>query len=543
MSKTKTKLLILGLDGATFNLIRPWAEQGHLPNLAKLMQTGSQRDLRSTLPPVTSPAWPSFMTGCNPGKHGVFDFIAPAGNSYTLVNATRLKQPTLWQILSKMGYTVGVMNVPVTYPPQPVNGFTISGILTPNGVDFSYPADLIGKYESELGPYRISPDVQYRRGNEETYIPDMYDLIRSHGEWALHMMKHETADVHMVHFIAMDLMCHALWWAMDESHPKHEPNNPYKHAIRDGYKLVDEYAGKMIELLPEDAHVLVMSDHGFGPLNQIVNLNNLLMKHGKIKLRRHPWTRLKAFAFKYGLTPSGVYKILERLGIQNIATKVSKNTRNKMLGKFLSFEDIDWKRTTAYSMGHVGQIYLNMRGREPHGIVTEYDYEEKRQEIVDVLHQLKDKNGRKLVTQIILREDTYSGEFTEDGPDIHVVIDDYNMIAFPLFATDGKIVTDQIRGDTGCHRSEGIFIAHGPKVTTGDVRPEANILDISPTVFALLNEPVPQHMDGQVLKDIFNHEPDISYKSLDDLDLADDHHLSEDDEKEVEERLRSLGYL
>ncbi|MFK7802359.1 MAG: alkaline phosphatase family protein, partial [Anaerolineae bacterium] len=117
MSEKKTKLLILGLDGATFDLIRPWAAEGHLPNLAKLIEIGTHGDLMSTLPPVTSPAWPSFMTGCNPGKHGVFDFIAPAGNSYTLVNATRLRQPTLWQILSKMGYTVGVMNVPVTYPP------------------------------------------------------------------------------------------------------------------------------------------------------------------------------------------------------------------------------------------------------------------------------------------------------------------------------------------------------------------------------------------------------------------------------------------
>ncbi|MEM9778103.1 MAG: hypothetical protein AAF902_26235, partial [Chloroflexota bacterium] len=211
--------------------------------------------------------------------------------------------------------------------------------------------------------------------------------------------------------------------------------------------------------------------------------------------------------------------------------------------KFLSFEDIDWKRTTAYSMGHVGQIYLNMRGREPHGIVTEYDYEEKRQEIVDVLHQLKDKDGRKLVTKIILREDTYSGEFMEDGPDIHVVIDDYNMIAFPLFATDGKIVTNQIRGDTGCHRSEGILIAQGPKVSSGDIQPEASILDIAPTVFALLGEPVPDHMDGRVLAEMFAEQPEVSYKSLDDLDLGDDHNLSEDDEKEVEERLRSLGYL
>ncbi|MFK7801636.1 MAG: phosphodiesterase, partial [Anaerolineae bacterium] len=118
-----------------------------------------------------------------------------------------------------------------------------------------------------------------------------------------------------------------------------------------------------------------------------------------------------------------------------------------------------------------------------------------------------------------------------------------NMIAFPLFATNGKIVTDQIRGDTGCHRSEGIFIASGPKVNAGLAKPAASILDITPTVFALLGEPVPDHMDGKVLADIFEQAPAVTYKSLNDLDLGEDHHLSAEDEKEVEERLRSLGYL
>src|SRR5829696_555794 len=115
------KLLILGLDGATFDLIRPWAAAGHLPNLARLMDEGVQANLASTLPPVTSPAWPTFMTGTNPGKHGVFDFIQPTGANFTLVNATRIKQPTIWQRLSQAGRRVGVLNVPVTYPPQPLN--------------------------------------------------------------------------------------------------------------------------------------------------------------------------------------------------------------------------------------------------------------------------------------------------------------------------------------------------------------------------------------------------------------------------------------
>jgi predicted AlkP superfamily phosphohydrolase/phosphomutase len=131
------KLLIIGFDGATFDLIHPWAEQGHLPNLAQLMRDGVHGDLRSTLPPVTSPAWPTFMTGCNPGKHGVFDFIQPQGANFSLVNSTRIKQPTIWQRLSRSDCRVGVLNVPVTYPPQPLNGFMVTDILSPNHATIS----------------------------------------------------------------------------------------------------------------------------------------------------------------------------------------------------------------------------------------------------------------------------------------------------------------------------------------------------------------------------------------------------------------------
>ncbi|MCK4831862.1 MAG: alkaline phosphatase family protein, partial [Anaerolineales bacterium] len=145
---TKHRILVLGVDGATFDLIEPWAAAGYLPNFARLMAGGVHGELESTLPPVTSPAWPSFMTGCNPGKHGVFDFIRPQGDGFGLVNSTSIRQPTIWQILSDAGLKVGVMNVPVTFPAQPVNGFMITGLLSPaRGGDVCYPADLLSRYE------------------------------------------------------------------------------------------------------------------------------------------------------------------------------------------------------------------------------------------------------------------------------------------------------------------------------------------------------------------------------------------------------------
>lgn len=538
------KLLIVGIDGATFDLVRPWVEEGHLPNLGRLMSEGVHADLASTLPPVTSPAWPTFMTGCNPGKHGVFDFIQPTGADFSLVNATKIRRPTIWQRLSEAGTRVGVLNVPVTYPPQKVNGFMITGILSPKSGQICYPADLISRYRQTLGDYRVAPDVQFKPGNEADYVADIRGLIRSHGEWALTLMQNEEWDVLMVHFIALDIMKHAMWGLMDPGHPRHEPG-PYRHAIRDAYVLVDEYVGRMLELLPDEASVMVMSDHGFGPLRKVVNLNVYLMEKGFLRLKRDVVTQLKAAAFRLGMTPAGVYRMMETIGLQNLATRVSKETRNQVVGKFLSFDSVDWQRTIAYSMGHVGQIYLNVAGREPQGIVTEESYERHRQAVLDALAELRDESGRPLVSEIVLREETYHGPYAAKGPDIHVVLDDYNLIAFPLFATNNQVITDQIRGDSGCHRREGIFIAHGPDISSQGPLPEVNILDLAPTILTLLGQPVPRVMDGRVLKEIFRQAPQVVYDEREDGEgaLPASQALQSADESQLEERLRSLGYL
>jgi predicted AlkP superfamily phosphohydrolase/phosphomutase len=536
------KVLVIGFDGATFDLIRPWAAAGHLPNLAYLMNQGVHGELASTLPPVTSPAWPTFMTGCNPGKHGVFDFIQPHGSNFTLVNSTRIKQPTIWQRLSGAGHQVGVLNVPVTYPPQAVNGFMVTDILSVKGTQICYPADLISRYEPELGRYRIAPDVQYKPGNEIEYIDDIFSLIRAHGEWALKLMTHETWQVLMVHFIAMDLMKHALWRFMDHKHPRYIPS-PYENAIRDGYALVDAYIGRLLNQLPGEAVTIVMSDHGFGPLKNMVNLNVFLMQKGLMKLKSDVWTQLKAAAFHYGLTPSSAYRLIERVGLQNMVARVAKSTRNNVIGKFLSFDSVDWTRTVAYSMGHVGQIYLNVAGREPQGIVKADNYYQTRQEVMAALQELCDEYGHPILTRVIPGEESYNGPYARQGPDLHLVLDNYNMIACPLFATEGRVITHQIRGDSGCHRREGIFIAQGQNIRQNVLLPEANIYDLAPTILHMMGLPVPQVMDGRVLTEIFASPNQVTY--ADDVESATivERGFSNDEATQVQERLRSLGYL
>jgi predicted AlkP superfamily phosphohydrolase/phosphomutase len=543
-----TKLLIIGLDGATFDLIKPWAAEGKLPTLAKLMHDGVTGDLESTLPPVTSPAWPTFMTGKNPGKHGVFDFIRPRAGTFDMVNASQIKGKLLWEILSEAGYSVGVLNVPITYPPRKVNGYMVPGLLSPDQGKTVYPPDLLKPYEAELGKYRLTPNVQYKAGNEDEFIADLHDLIDTQLRYALRLMKDRPTDVLMLHFLATDNGSHALWRFMDQSHPRHDPALfvKYGDALQKVYQHLDRAVAEIESAVSNQHSTIIMSDHGFGPLYRTINLNILFIEKGLMHLRPKFFTQLRWWAFRNGLTPATAYKILSKFGLQNITAKVSRKARNEMVGKFLSFEDVDWSKTIAYSMGHVGQIYLNVQGREPHGIVTPDRYAEARQQVIDALNTLTDPAiGQPLVDRIIPREEAAHGPYVDQGADLHLILDGYKTIAFPLFATEGRVLTPQIRGDSGCHRLHGIFIGSGAAFVNGGAVPNARIIDLAPTILHLLNVPVPEDMDGRVLSDALSPElrdqaAQVGAAATTSTAQVD---FTEAEQAEVEDRLRALGYL
>ncbi|MEW5987344.1 MAG: alkaline phosphatase family protein [Chloroflexota bacterium] len=540
------RIFVLALDGATFDLIKPWAQAGHLPALARLLEQGAHGPLASTLPPVTSPAWPSFMTGVNPGKHGVFDFIEARAGSFNVVNATSIRSPSLWELLSAAGRRVGVLNVPVTYPPPPVNGFLVAGLLAPPGREIAYPPGFLARYEAELGPYRVTPGVQHKLGNEDVFIADLENLMEQRTRYALRLMQAEAWDFFMVHYLALDVAQHALWWAMDATHPRHDAESAtrYGNAIRHLYQRADAALGQYLDQLPDDTTVVVMSDHGFGPLHWVVNLNLLLLEAGLLHLKRNPWVQLKAALFRRGLTPAAVYRQLARFGLQNVVWRVSRQVRNKIVDSFLSFEDVDWSRTQAYSMGHVGQIYVNVRGREPQGMVEPGEVEEVLQRVVTALESLRDPDsGRPLLERVVRGSEAAHGPYAGRAPDLHVVLDNYRCIAFPLFAADGRIVTRQIRGDSGSHRREGILLVWGPGVPAGATIQGARIEDVAPTILHLLGLPVPEYMDGRPL-DVVGGSPLVASPAMEYETAATDYQpLSAEEEAAVQARLRGLGYL
>ncbi len=541
-----SRVLVIGVDGATLDLIRPWAQAGDLPNLGRLMTEGAYGLLESTLPPVTSPAWPTFATGKNPGKHGVFDFIRPMGGRFDLVNASSLRAATLWEILSAAGRNVGIMNVPITYPPKPVNGFVIGGMLSPTGGAFTYPADLLHRYENRLKPYRIAPGVQYKEGNEEPFIADLLDLVDRRGAYAMQLMDDYPYEFLMVHFQATDVLQHALWKLVDPSHPRYDPEaaRRFTPAFKSVFQRIDDTLGQMIDRLDE-ATVFVMSDHGFGSLHYTVNVNLFLLDQGLLQLKRGAWTKLKTDLFRAGLTPASFWHLIERVGLQNYVWQVSKSTRNKIVSKFLSFDDVDWSRTVAYSIGHVGQVYINLKGREPDGIVEPgEEYELTRERVMTAFQDLKHpRSGEPLVDEIIPGDQVVHGPYASRGADLHLVLDGYRAIAFPLFAADRHIVTSQIRGDSGCHRRHGLLIAWGEGIRSEEVVTGARIMDLAPTILHLMGLPVPDDMDGQVLESLVSVPDPVEYRreSPGEAGAGDD--LSPEESAEVEERLRSLGYL
>ncbi len=546
-----SRVLVIGIDGGTFDLVRPWTEAGDLPHIGRLMAEGIHGPLESTLPPVTAPAWTTFATGKNPGKHGVFDFIRPMGSGrFDLVNSSAIRAQTLWQILSEAGRRVGVMNVPVTYPPTPVNGFVIGGMLSPTrrtgSGKITYPADLLDRYTDQLPPYRVAPNVQYKPGNEEAFIADLLELVDLRGTYALQLMDDYPCDFLMCHFLSTDTSQHAHWKFDEPDHPRYDPQAAarFGDGIKQVYQRIDRYVGQMVDRLSEDTNVILMSDHGFGPLHYVVNLNLFLIEKGLMRLKRDAWTRLKAALFRAGVTPAAIWHLIERTGLQNYVWQVSKSTRNKVVSKFLSFDDVDWSRTVAYSIGHVGQIYVNLKGREPEGIVEPGEaYERTRQQVIDALHDLRHpETGRVLIDKIIPGDEVTHGPYAAQGPDLHLVMDSYRTIVFPLFATDGKIVTRQIRGDSGCHRKHGIFVAWGPEIRPNALS-NARILDLAPTILHLLGLPVPGDMDGRVLTEALASERPVEIREVGPDKEGADAQLSAEETAEVENRLRDLGYL
>ncbi|MGD2207300.1 MAG: alkaline phosphatase family protein, partial [Anaerolineae bacterium] len=413
----ETKILIIGLDGATWDLIKPWVRAGHLPTFARLMSEGACGPLHSTIPPMTAPAWTSFMTGKNPGKHGLYDWISRRKDSYDVspVTATHCTEPTLWSLLSRVGRRVCVVNVPMTFPPVPVNGLMISGMPAPSRkVTITYPPDLLSEIESEVGEYLLYPDPgqAYSESGVDTFLDRLYRTTEMRLRVLHHLRAREAWDFCMVVLNGTDTVQHAMWKYTSPDHPLHDPSKypKYGNTILHYYQYVDHALDELASDLDDETVLMLMSDHGFGPFHKFIHVNNWLRAQGWLQIKREPKAWCKSTLFKLGFAPMEIYNRLMRLGLGKLKREVVRGRGQGLLKTlFLSFDDVDWPRTRAYSLGNVGQIHLNVRGREPEGIVEPgEEYEAVRKEIIARLRELRDPETQEPVVQdVYCREQLY----------------------------------------------------------------------------------------------------------------------------------------
>lgn len=533
------RVLIVGLDGATFDVLGPMMEDGVMPVLKSLVDEGASGVLESTKPPITPAAWTTFMTGKGPGRHGIIDFLRydPGKNQLVLNNNQKISQTTIWQILSEKNYKVGAIHVPMTFPPEPVNGFMISGFDTPPGEDFTYPkklqAEILAKYpdythEKKWERKALGGDALFAQNLE--YVKQSfdrgYDLARFCGDkygW----------DVMMVLLKLVDNLQHKTWRYLDE---RFRGRNPTRRRLTlDCFARLDEVIGKLKDLAARHgATLLIMSDHGHGSLDGKAQPNLLLAQWGYLGLRS-------------GLARAKTRSLVwwRRLTRSNNGCP---SGQQGTVDQDLAFE---WSRTRACVLhaGIYGFLYINLRGRQPEGIVEPTEFERLREEIrerlLSVRYTRRDGQQRPVFPEVHTIEDLYGCGRKEYPwmPDLLLVPD------------EGLAVVKKIRGSSpvrwiplsrveGTHRLEGVFAAHGPGISGGK-KIRAQIADIAPTILAGLGERVPKDMDGQVLRDIFSEPVTVRYEPPQErkVDEAEAPVLTKAQLEEVATRLGDLGYL
>ena len=558
----KNKTLVIGMDGAPYPLIKKWAAAGELPHLARLIDRGSFGVLRSTMPVHSPTAWASFLTGLNPGQHGVFDFVRRDKDSYELkvVRADQIAGASLWRLLSEHGRKVGVMNVPMTYPPEAVDGFLLSGLGTPDYTCYSYPPELSDELNGQ--GYRVNKKFFFTPDRQDEWLDDIHEITDIRGKTAVRLMQERPWDFYMVVFRNSDEICHFYWHHMDEADPRHDPAAPqrYRSAILDLYKKIDGWIGEIVETAGPDTNVVVMSDHGAGPLYKDVFLNEWLIEQGLLTLKEAParqdsWINLVR---RLGLTREKISDTLTRLDLHRLEVLIKRVLGDRIYvlprddrPEFLNA--IDWSQTQAYSFGYYGQIFINLRGREPFGIVEPGEaYDSLRKRIAAGLEQLRDpQDGRKVVDRVFFKEELYEGEFLADAPDLLTIMRGFTYMTrkgYEFAARRGEMFRAPYTEETGSHRLEGILIAAGPDMTDLAAAAETGIQDLAPSLLYLQDCPIPQYMDGRVIVDIIRpqlldarppqfEERPIAYRD----DLPADWDAAA--EAEVTERLRKLGYL
>jgi predicted AlkP superfamily phosphohydrolase/phosphomutase len=550
------KVFILGLDGASPDIIDSLIQEGRLPSFKALRDGGVSGRLRTTVPPITGSAWSSFMTGKNPGKHGIFDFTYRKDGAYELapISARMREGKAFWSTAGEAGKKVCIFNVPVTYPPEAVNGVMVSGMLTPSSRDdYTYPLSVAGELDRVADKYQIHITESYSKNREERFLKHLNEVTSKQKKAMDFLLRRDEWDLFVAVFQGIDVLQHELWHTYDRQHFRHgKHEEQYSDEIPRFYEFMDGVLGELMEWCDKQGSVLiVMSDHGAGPLKKLLYVNNFLMKKGFLKLKGSTMTRFKHLLFRLGIAPMTFYHILLLVGLGRLKHKTRFGQGSSWLKKFfLSFEDVDWSASKAYAIGSTaGQVYVNLKGREPEGIIESgKEYEAVREDIISELRALVDREtGETIIEDIYTKEELYSGPHAVTAPDIVFLPKGLEIVAFGEYEFASHRMLDYSHGLSGSHRMDGVLMMQGMGLRKGIKIVNANIMDIAPTVLYLLGLSVTKDMDGAVLKDAI---PDEVFEE-NPVQFVDDatHSVraggtyTKSEEDQLKAQLKSLGYF
>jgi predicted AlkP superfamily phosphohydrolase/phosphomutase len=544
----KPRILVIGLDAATMDLITPWVSEGRLPSIAAIMTRGSAGTLLSTPNMHSASAWTSIITGLNPGRHGLFvfsdrDFATDAQVFFTGGDRTG---ETLWTHLARNGLTSGFLNVPMTYPAAaPAGGFMVSGLDAPSLNERAFhPASLRDEVRARFPDYRFTPpdlsDVM-RAGRLDDAIARWLELTENQTRVAEYLLESRPVDFFMTVFTASDWAGHNLWEhrAIETGDPTPAGREPWAALLR-VYRALDRAVGKLVDLVGESVQVYVLSDHGMGRHSGAsYHIASWLESKGYLRRRvdRGRGVSMASLAKRIaGLVPPGMRELLKATMGEDRVREIQTTDKDSF------YSSIDWERTTAYSEPGRHVVNINLAGRNKHGIVPAAEYADLIERIRLDLTTWEDPRGEPVVRRVIPRSEAYSGPFADRASDLYIEWNSAASLGPP---------PEEVRARgfwwSGDHRPEGVLIAAGPGIGRDGELKDATVYDVVPTVLYLSGLSVPSNLDGRVLREICaaefleSHPLRIDASSAAQRGSTSD--LTTEEEKLVEEKLRGLGYM
>lgn len=560
------RVLCIGLDGATFDLIRPWIEQGRLPTLRKLIEEGAHSNLTSVIPPLSPQAWSSFMTGVNPGKHGLFGFKYQKRNAYDFEfsNNSCIKAKTLWKLMGELGKRSIIVNVPFTYPPEEINGIMVSGLGTPGtGVDFAFPHNLKKEVLGIVNDYTIHLHVWGsldKARKRKKALNELLKMTENRAVLCRHLMGKYPWDFFMVVFTSIDQVQHHFWKYLEDEGG--DGSSKFHDAILRVYEKNDEVLGSLLELVDDDTTVVIMSDHGAGKFSGIkIHIDEVLKRENLLFTGQPEKKLMSGFVFGLRLQMLRLANSLKRTLIRRLSSRTKDfvlkhlpGFRGKFAGVGLS--TVDWTKTRLYPGENVDFLRVNLKGKLPQGIVepgSSYD-----SLISLAINRLEDlrhpKTGERLIEKVFKGEELYHGPCLGEAPDLVIWTRDYQHVIRGDLAQDkqGDIVSGAIDDSepSGTHRLNGIVVIKGKNIKKGHAISSAHIMDLFPTILYMMGCTIPKYCDGSVLTEIFPEAclkvNPIVYSELDMNRMApkiDVEIYSDEENKQIERHLKELGYF